>query len=53
MVAKLKGKFLLEDYELSLVRKMQNLRQKQLTAKENIEEFYKVNIRAWYLEDFP
>ena len=30
---------------------MQNLKKKQLVVKEYIEEFYKVNIRARYVED--
>ena len=51
MVAKLKGKFLPKDYQLSLFRKKQNLKQKQLTVKEYTKYFYKVNIRAWYVED--
>ena len=36
---------------MSLFRKMQNLKKKQLVVKEYIEEFYKVNIRARYVED--
>ena len=53
MVAELKGKFLPNNYQLSLFRKIQNLRQKQLIVKEYTEEFYKVNIRAGYVEDCP
>ena len=52
MVAKFKSKFLPKDYQLPLFRKMQNLRKKQLTMKEYIEEFDKVNIRAGYIEDW-
>jgi hypothetical protein len=51
MVAKLKGKFLPKDYQLTLYRQMQNLRQRLLTVREYTEEFYKVNIRASYTED--
>jgi hypothetical protein len=37
-MTKLKGKFLLKDYQLSLFRKMHNLKQKQLIVKEYSEE---------------
>jgi hypothetical protein len=46
MVAKLKEKFIPKDYQISLFRRMQNLRQRGLTVKEYTEEFYKLNIRA-------
>jgi hypothetical protein len=45
MVAKLKAKFIPKDYQISLFRRMQNLRQRGLTMKEYTEEFYKLNIR--------
>ena len=32
---------------------MQNLRQRLLTVKEYIEEFYRVSIRAWKFQDTP
>lgn len=51
MVAKLRGKFLPKDYQLSLFRQMQNLRQRLMSVKEYTERFYKVNIRAGYVED--
>ena len=51
MVAKMRGKFLPKDYQLGLYKKMQNLRQRLLTVREYIEEFYKVNLRASYIED--
>ena len=51
MMAKLKGKFLPSDYQLTLFRQMQNLRQRLLTVKEYIEEFYKVSIRAGQFQD--
>ena len=50
MIAKLKDKFLPRDYQLALYRQMQNLRQRLLTVREYTEEFYKVNIRAGYIE---
>jgi hypothetical protein len=46
MVAKLKAKFIPKEYQINLLRKLQNLRQKGMTVKEYIEEFYKLNIRA-------
>ena len=51
MVIKLRGKFLPGDYQLSLFRKMQNLKQRLLAVKEYIEEFYKVSIRAGQIQE--
>eukprot|EP00253_Pinus_taeda_P011532 PITA_11532 len=51
MVAKLKGKFLPRDYHIALHRQVQNLRQRGLTVKEYTKEFYRVNLRAGYIED--
>ena len=51
MVAKLRGKFLPSDYQLSLFRQMQNLKQRLLTVKEYTEEFYKVSVRARQIQD--
>eukprot|EP00253_Pinus_taeda_P033559 PITA_33559 len=45
MVAKLKGKFFPSNYQQTLFRQMQNLRQRALTVKEYTKEFYKVSIR--------
>ena len=53
MVTKLKGKFLPRDQQLSLFRKMHNLKKKKLTVKEYTEEFCKVNIRERYVEENP
>jgi hypothetical protein len=50
MVAKMKAKFIPRDYQITLFRRMQNLRQKLMTVKEYIEEFYKINIRAGHRE---
>ena len=50
-VAKLRVKFLPTDYQLTLYRQMQNLRQRLLTVREYTEEFYKVNLRAGYVEE--
>ena len=51
MVAKMKGKFLPKDYQISLYRQVQNLKQRGMTVKEYTEEFYRVNLRAGYSED--
>ena len=51
MVAKMRAKFLPKDYQLILYRKVQNLRQRLLTVREYTEEFYKVNLRARYVEE--
>ena len=51
MVAKMKGKFLPKDYQISLYRQVQNLKQRTMTMKEYTEEFYKINLRASYVED--
>eukprot|EP00253_Pinus_taeda_P023337 PITA_23337 len=51
MVAKLKGKFLPSNYQQTLFRQMQNLRQRALTVKEYTKEFYKVSIRAGEAQD--
>ena len=50
MIAKMKQKFIPRDYQITLFRRMQNLRQKLLTMKEYTEEFYKLNIRAGHRE---
>ena len=48
-----KDKFITEDYQMSLLRKMKNLKKKQLTIKEYTKQFYKVNIRVGYVEVNP
>ena len=50
MIAKMKAKFIPRDYQITLFRRIQNLRQKLMTVKEYIEEFYKLNIRAGHRE---
>jgi hypothetical protein len=50
MIAKMKAKFIPRDYQISLFRRMQNLRQKLMLVKEYIEEFYRLNIRAGHRE---
>jgi len=51
MVAKLKGRFLLKDYQIALHRQVKNLKQKGLMVREYTEEFYRVNLRVGYTED--
>ena len=50
MLTKLKATFILVDYELELFKKLQNLKQKDMTMKDYIEEFYKLTIRSRHRE---
>jgi hypothetical protein len=50
MIAKMKAKFIPRDYQISLFRRMQNLRQKLMTVKECTKEFYRLNTRAGHRE---
>jgi uncharacterized protein YjbK len=49
----MKEKFIPMDYQITLLRRMKNLKQKLMTVKEYTEEFYKLNIRAghWKSDD--
>lgn len=49
MIERLKAKFILGDYKLELFKKLQNLKQRNMSL-EYIEEFYKVMIRSGYRE---
>eukprot|EP00253_Pinus_taeda_P024796 PITA_24796 len=51
MVAKLRGKFLPSNYQQTLFRQMQNLRQRSMIVKECTEEFYIVSTRAGETQD--
>jgi Mg2+ and Co2+ transporter CorA len=51
MVAKMKARFILKDYQINMFRRLHNLRQKILSVKEYIEEFYRVNNRAGQKEN--
>ena len=51
MVEKMKVKFLPKDYQLTLYRQVQNLKQKMMTMREYTKEFYQVNLRAGHVED--
>jgi hypothetical protein len=50
MIVKMKANFIPRDYQITLFRRMQNLRQKLMTVKEYTEQFYKLNIRAGHRE---
>ena len=50
MIANMKAKFIPRDYQITLFKRMKNLRQKLMKVKEYIEEFYKLNIRAGHWE---
>jgi hypothetical protein len=50
MIAKMNAKFIPRDYQTTLLRRMQNLRQKLMTMNEYTEEFYRLNIRAVHRE---
>jgi hypothetical protein len=50
MVAKMKDKFIPRDYQITMFRRMQNLRQKLMLVKEYTEKFYRINIRAGHQE---
>eukprot|EP00253_Pinus_taeda_P012624 PITA_12624 len=51
MEAKLKEKFLPKEYHIMLYRQVQNLKQRGMTVREFTEEFYKLNLRAGYVDD--
>lgn len=51
MVGKLKNKFLPADYQVILLRIMQNMRQKYMTIKDYIDEFYNLDIRSRHVDD--
>jgi hypothetical protein len=50
MVAKMKDKFILKNYQITLFRRMHNLRYKLVKVKDYTKEFYKINIRAGHRE---
>jgi hypothetical protein len=50
MIATMKAKFIPKDYQVTMFRRMQNLRQKLMSVKEYTKEFYKLNIRAGHRE---
>jgi hypothetical protein len=50
MIAKMKAKFIPRDYQITLFRRMQTLRQKLMTVKEYTEGSYRLNIREGHRE---
>ena len=50
MIVKMKEKFIPRDYQITLFRRMHNLRQKLMRVKEYTEEFYQLNIIASHQE---
>ena len=42
----IKSQFMPKDYQLNLIRQLQNLRYKAMTVKEYTEEFFRLSIRA-------
>ena len=51
MMNKVKNKFLPTDYKVSLLRNMQNLKQKDMIVKEYTKEFYRLDIRSRHVDD--
>ena len=51
MVANMRAKFFPKYYQLIMYRQVQNLRQRLLTVRDYTKEFYKVNLRAGYVEE--
>ena len=46
MLDKIKSQFMPKDYQLTLIKQLQNLRQKGMTVKEYTKEFFRLSIRA-------
>lgn len=51
MIAKLKQKFTLVDYELDLLKKIQGLKKERRSTQEYIEEFFQVLIKIGHAKD--
>ena len=51
MVNKVKNKFLPVDYQVSLLRKMKILKQKDMIVKEYTKKFYRLDIRSRHVDD--
>jgi len=51
MVTKLKNQFIPIGYELELLKRLQNLRQKDKSMKEYTKEFHKMIIRRWHIKE--
>ena len=51
MVTKIKKKFLLTYYQVNLLRKIKILKQKDMSVKDYIEEFYRLDISSRHVDD--
>jgi len=51
MVSKIKDKFMPKDYQLNILKQLQNLRQNGMYVKEYTKEFYRLSIRVGHAED--
>ena len=51
MVNKVKNKVLPANSQVILLRKMQNLKQKDVTVKEYTKEFYRLDIKCGHVDD--
>ena len=51
MVNKIKKKFLPTNYQVNLLRKMQNLRQKDMNVKDYTKEFYRLGTKSRHVDD--
>jgi hypothetical protein len=51
IVGKLKDKLIPKDYQINILRKLQNLVKKGFSMKEYTKEFYKLNIRGGHREN--
>ena len=50
MLNKIKIQFMPKDYQLNLLRQLQNLGQKAMTVKQYTKEFFRLNIRYGHTE---
>ena len=53
IIAKMKSKFMPKEYQISLDRQVQTLKQRMMIVNEYTEEFYKIKLRVGYVEDTP
>ena len=51
MMNKIKKRFLLVDYQVNLLRKIQNLKQKDMSVNDYTKEFYRLHIRSRHVDD--
>ena len=51
MVNKIKKKFIPNNYQVNLLRRMQNLKQKDISVNDYTEEFYRLDIKLEHVDD--